>query len=584
MAAALFVVVHTEGFRRFVLQKIEDEAASSLGARLNIERVAIDWRPLELDLYGIEMRGRESSAQAPLFAAEHLRIGLKIISILRAKVDFREIVLDQPVAHLYVDAKGNSNLPQAPSADRSGTSSPEATVNNLLNLAIQHLEINSGRLFYNDEEVPMSAEFANFRAQVDFNPLVRDYHGTLAYADGRVTVKNYRPVEHGLQMAFFLGRDGAQIDPITITAGESTLKAQARLTNYQDPHLSGTYESNVSTTEVLRIADSKSIASGFLGLTGNFAYHSAPAGEPWFNGVELDGKMAGRQLRVSAGKKDITADSLSGDYRLLGGDLYVRNLQADALGGRFDATYDLLRISGNSASRLEGSIENASLERMNDVAAADKLAAVRLVGRVDGTVRAAWTSRIQDAVARLHVVIRNPGGAVAQNTTLPLSGLIDVDYDGARQYASFGNSYLKTGNTTASVTGILSKDSRLNAKLETADLHEFAELASVFEQGNSGSGNPAWLSELRGSARFQGQVLGSPSNPRVQGELFANNLEIQKTRWRALHVNLPGCQRPPASRCATERRATTKRDKLRSASAPDCRAGLSALPVRSRCN
>src|SRR5579872_1503445 len=537
-ALALFVTVHTDRFRRFVLQEIEDKVAANLGAHLEIQRMAIDWRPLELDFYGIVLRGRETSTQAPLFAAQHLRVGLKIISILRAKLDFREIVLDQPVARLYMDARGNSNLPRVANSDQPGATSLDATVDSLLNLAIQRLQLNSGQFFYNDEQIPMSAELSNFRAEIGFNRLVRDYRGTLAYGDGRIQVEKFQPIAHRLELAFALGREALKLDPITIAAGDSTLTAQARVTDFQNPRISGTYDANVSTAEVFRIINSKPAAAGLLRSTGNFSYHAPAPGDAFLEGVDLDGRLNGGQLRVNIGKKSITADSLQGDYRLLGSDLYVRNVEANALGGHISATYNLFQITGKSSSRLEGSIQNASLEKLNDAAPTDKLATVQLVGRVDGTVHAAWASRIQDAVAQVQVAIRNPGGAVARSNIVPVSGVIDVNYDGARQTASFGNSYLKTGTTTASVTGILSKDSRLNAKLDAADLHELAELVSVFEQGSSTPGNQAWLSQLRGSAIFQGQVLGSPSNPRVQGELSATNLEIQKTRWRALSVNL----------------------------------------------
>ncbi len=341
-------------------------------------------------------------------------------------------------------------------------------------------------------------------------------------------MENFQPIAHRLQAAFALGHDALLLDPIAIKAGRVILTVHARVTDFQDPHISGTYDADVSTAEVFRITNSQPIAAGDLGLTGNLRYHPARGGEAFLEGLELDGNVTGRELRVNIGQKSVTADSLHGDYRLLGGDLYVRNVEADALGGRINATYNLLDIPGKSSSRLEGSIENASLEKLTDAAATDKLASVQLVGGVDGTVRAAWTSSVQDAAAQLHVVIRNPGEAVARNNMIPVSGVIDVNYDGARQTASFGNSYLKTGKTTASVTGILNKDSRLNAKIDAADLHELAELVSIFEQGSSASGSPAWLSQLRGSADFQGQVLGSPSNPRIQGELSANNLEIER--------------------------------------------------------
>src|ERR1700731_5318666 len=97
LVVAAVVIVHTDAFRRFVLEQIEQKAQASLGARLNVERMAINWRLFTFDFYGITLHGKENAAQPPLFAADHLRVGLKIVSILQRKVDLNEIVLDQPV-------------------------------------------------------------------------------------------------------------------------------------------------------------------------------------------------------------------------------------------------------------------------------------------------------------------------------------------------------------------------------------------------------------------------------------------------------------------------------------------------------
>src|SRR3984893_6008684 len=113
LVVAVIVVVHTTGFQHFVLEQIEQKAQASLGARLNIERMAIDWRLVTMDFYGITLHGKESSSQAPLFVADHLRVGLKIISILRREVDLNEIVLDQLIAHINIDRGGLYNLPQS---------------------------------------------------------------------------------------------------------------------------------------------------------------------------------------------------------------------------------------------------------------------------------------------------------------------------------------------------------------------------------------------------------------------------------------------------------------------------------------
>jgi len=204
LIVAAVVVVHTVAFQHFVLDQIEQKTQASTGARLNIERMAINWRLFTIDFYGIALHGKESGSQAPLFAADHLRVGLKIVSILRRKVDLNEIVLDQPVAHLSVDRNGNSNLPQSPSS--SGQSG--STIDNLLDLAIQHVELNSGQIYYNDGQTPLTAELHNFRSQIHFVPVVSEYRGTLGYSDGRVTAKTFRPIPHRLQMTFTVSRSG----------------------------------------------------------------------------------------------------------------------------------------------------------------------------------------------------------------------------------------------------------------------------------------------------------------------------------------------------------------------------------------
>src|ERR1700676_4470431 len=81
LVVAAIVVVHTTAFQHFVLQQIEQKVQAGTGALLNIERMTINWRLLTLDFYGIKLHGKESGSQAPLFAADHMRIGLKIVSI-----------------------------------------------------------------------------------------------------------------------------------------------------------------------------------------------------------------------------------------------------------------------------------------------------------------------------------------------------------------------------------------------------------------------------------------------------------------------------------------------------------------------
>ena len=535
LIVAAVVIVHTVAFQHFVLQQIEQKTQASMGARLNIERMAINWRLFTIDFYGIALHGKENSSQAPLFAADHLRVGLKIVSVLQRKVDLNEIVLDQPVVRLSVDRNGNSNLPQSPSS--SGASG--STIDNLLDLAIQHVELNSGQIYYNDSETPLTAELHDFRSQIHFAPVVSEYRGTLGYTDGRVTVKTFRPIPHRLQMTFTVSHSGMAAGPVTVTTEKSNLNVHAKITNYDPAHIEGTYDGVVSTIELARFANSQSIPAGEVALTGSLRYDNDP-NKAAVESAYLDGRMSSSQLVVNLGQMQATPKSIRAEYRLQGGNLSVRNLEADLLGGHIGASYELSHLSGNSSSRAQASVQNVSLEAMNSAAGAQNGPAVRVRGRVDGTVGATWTSSIKNGVARAHFAIRNSSQPSVGDSAIPLNGLIDVAYDGARNTASFGQSYLRTGNSTVSITGVLSDRSQLDVQANTSNLHEVVALVSAFQSESSTAGNTASSlpPDLRGSARFAGQVSGSVKEPRIKGELSANDFAVRNARWRTLHTTL----------------------------------------------
>src|SRR5579872_216240 len=535
LVVAAIVVVHTTAFQHFVLQQIEQKVQASTGALLNIGRMAINWRLLTLDFYGITLHGKESGSQAPLFAADHMRIGLKIVSILQRKVDLNEIVLDQPVAHLSVDRNGNSNLPQSPTSSSSQSGS---SVNNLIDLAIQHVELNSGEIYYNDRATPLAAELHDFRTQIHFVPVASEYRGTLAYSDGRVTAKTFRPISHRLQLNFTLSRSGLVADPVTLTAEKSTLNLYAKMTNFERAHIEATYDGVLNTVELGRIAKSQSVPAGEVSLTGNLRYDNDPD-KSVVDSAYLDGRLSSPQLVMNTGQIQATPKSIRAEFRLQDGNFSVRNLEADLLGGHVGANYDLSHLSGNSSSRVDAYVRNVSLQAMNNTAAVQNRQAIKVRGRVDGTVTATWGSSVKNAVARAHLVIRDSSQPAVGDSAIPLNGLIDVAYDGARNTASFGQSYLRTGNTTVSITGVLSDRSQLDVQANTSNLHEVIALASAFQSGSSATTNAASsLPDLRGSARFAGQVSGSVKEPRIKGDLSANDLAVRNARWRALHMSL----------------------------------------------
>ena len=117
LIGAAYVIFHTTAFNRFVLAKLVQQAEQATGSRVDIRSMEIHWDKLDVDLYGLVIHGKEAASAPPFFQADHVGVGLKIVSILRKKVDVRELVVDRPALDLRVNAKGQTNIPKPASSN-----------------------------------------------------------------------------------------------------------------------------------------------------------------------------------------------------------------------------------------------------------------------------------------------------------------------------------------------------------------------------------------------------------------------------------------------------------------------------------
>src|SRR5262249_25411237 len=146
-----YVVLRSQRFHSFVLAKIQQQASEATGAQVRIQDFALHLSRLGAEAYGITIRGTEPQSALPLAQADQLMIRLKIVSLLRKKVDLSEIVLRHPVVHLLVKKDGSTNLPKPPKSDSNSTTSP-------FDLGIQHVLLERGEIYYNDVKMPLDAE------------------------------------------------------------------------------------------------------------------------------------------------------------------------------------------------------------------------------------------------------------------------------------------------------------------------------------------------------------------------------------------------------------------------------------------
>ena len=212
---------------------------------------AIHWSTLSLDFYGVKLRGTEPPAQPPLFAADHLNVGLQIVSILRRKINLSRVVLDRPALYLRVDAQGRSNLPA--SANAGKTSSSGETAAKLFDMAVQSVIVSSGVIGYNDRQAQLSADLQGFHLRVGFDIISQGYRAAVGYDRGLLAFQNFQPIGHHTEIQLTATRSGIVVDQLILQTAQSRLAASGNLVNYLTPILQASYQASLQTSEVAAI-------------------------------------------------------------------------------------------------------------------------------------------------------------------------------------------------------------------------------------------------------------------------------------------------------------------------------------------
>ena len=158
LAVAGVIVLRSAAFHRYLLATIIEKAQAATGARVEIGDFSFSWSGLRIDFDRVVLHGTETSSQRPLVAADHLGVAVKILSLWKREIDLKEILLERPVVSLQVDQSGHNNLPVSPARPRSSSGNSTDAV---FDLAIKHVNVSSGEVYYNDRSIPLSATFTD---------------------------------------------------------------------------------------------------------------------------------------------------------------------------------------------------------------------------------------------------------------------------------------------------------------------------------------------------------------------------------------------------------------------------------------
>lgn len=532
LVVSAVVVVHTQWFRNYLLNTAEQKLSAALNTQVRASRFNLSWSGISptVDLYDVSIAGAAPYPTPALLRLQHMHLAIRITSILGRQWNIQDLTLDQPVVHVYVDAKGNSNIPTmstAPSNSSNNTS--------VFTLGVRHAALNNGEMYYNDIKSAMSADLHDLHLQSQFVVGQSEYTGNLGYSNGVVKMAGYNPLPNSLEAHFTATPTKFVIDNAVVTSGQSRITLTATMENYSNPVITAHYDASLNSGEFAKILKNPSLPAGTIHANGNLAYHPE-ANKPMMAGITGNGTISSPELAVRSPQFNGNVRNLGANYRIANGNLDVNNLRADVLGGKLTGNLDMTGLASNNPhSTLNAQLNGASLAQLKGMAktSSPALNGAAITGTASANVHATWGKTMNDLVAQSNINVRGSMKPAGGGAAVPLSGQIHAQYNGATGQLALNHSQINAGAMSINLNGGISTHSALSINMHGVDLAQLATMATSF-----GVKLPPNLG-LAGVATFTGLVSGSTSAPHIVGDLLVNGLQFKGTQWRMLrtHIN-----------------------------------------------
>jgi len=529
---AFLALIYTGAGNRYLLALVDRKAAEALGVRVKIESFALHPTTLSVDLYGIRISGAPPHPEPPLLQVDHLKAGVRVVSVIRRAWYLDEVQIDHPVAWVSVDKTGASNIPTFKSNSSSHTS--------LFDLGIRHVQLVRGEVYYNSRPESISANLNGLEFHSVYGPQKR-YSGALSYSRGDLSIGGFRPLQHSLEIDFAAAPDVFTVKQLNVTAGASRVLASATLENYSRPTVKAQYQVVLDGAQAARILGQANVPSGSVQASGSVQYQQT-ADRSLIQSLVANGEVASTELVWNSRDANARIANLSGHYSLANGNASVQDLRANVFGGQLSAEGTMKAIGGDTHASFRVDLEKVSLAGLQR-ALGNSASEVSLDGWTSATATATWGKTIRDLTAKVDLTLngsaagtrlRSAGtaGANANPAAIPFQGAIHCVYLNADRSLTLNRSDLKSSQANLSLNGTISRDSSLAVDFEINDLHEISTFIDAFRKPEQGTGKI----DLAGSAAFQGTVRGSISSPQVRGQLTAGNLEYNGAKFRLLHT------------------------------------------------
>ena len=535
--AAVFVLVRSPGFHRWVLAKIVEQASQSTGARVELENFDLHLKTLTADIYGLTVHGTEATGEKPLLEIRKATVGLKIISILDRKVNLSELLVEDPVVHLTVNKDGRSNLPTPPASN--GKSST-----NVFDLAVGHVLVTDGAIYVRDQKLPVYANLFGLQTETSFSQLEKKYSGTFEYTSGTIDYGAVKPLPHALAARFDLSPSELNLKPLALRVGGSQVLLDATVRDYtSSPVAKGQYQVLVHTQDFVGLSSART--SGDIRLAGTINYRDV-RNQPMLKNAKLDGGINSNGLAILTEQAMMKIENLSGRYELVDGNFKATGFRINLLNGTLKADGSVRHLDSTPQSEVHLALDGVSLQALKSSLRSYSNQSVPVTGTIDAQADIGWTGNIKNLRAssslRIHGAVVPPNAT--QSRTFPLNANLKVNYDGPRSLISIPTGNIQLPATTITAQGQVGDRSNLAIKAVSTNLHQLMLLANGFVSSaaqpsrSSSQQGPLPLANVQGALTLNAVVQGTLANPHITAQLSATKLEVNQGQFSSFKLGL----------------------------------------------
>ncbi|HWR49862.1 MAG TPA: hypothetical protein VN428_02070, partial [Bryobacteraceae bacterium] len=605
LIVAGLMVIQTAWFRDIVRDRVVMEVEKSTGGKTEIGAFEFDWKNLRAVVRNFVLHGTEGPAEPALFRAESIEVVLKVVSVFKRQVDIHSLTVERPQGYVRVAVDGTTNLP-TPKVKQKSERDPLETV---LDLAIRQFTIRNGELQFAHRRIPLNVRGEKLRARLDYDIQGPRYAGMIAMTPVYVQSGKNAALPVNTDVGLEIEKGRIEITRGAFQTARSRLEVAGALTDLKNPRASVRVNGQLVLDEIARafaedpmpalrrapplalsaaasfandqldiaaaqvdLGRSRLNASGVIesveNMTGaiHFDAHlslgeagrimavsSRPEGVVKLGGdarlagrgqYAVTGKVAASDVAVTAGPRRLTGIRARMDVTATPDRIRLAGLRLNALGGAFAGEANVRNMD---AFQVQGALSGFQLRQLAKDYAQRELA---WDGTVSGPV--AVSGRLKGGSVARELVANAKLGIAPGTDGIPLSGRLDVTYDGPRDVLNLGNSFLQLPATRLDLAGSINQ--QLRVRLVSRNLNDFLPAVAVVS-ANPPKQLPVKLAN--GEALFDGTVRGRLTDPAIAGRVSMARFAINDQPFDRFSADLNA-----AGNRAEVRNAVLQRDKL----------------------